>query len=174
MAAYNSRLFRNQIEEVNRYWLSREMSIPVSLKRGIDLLDGSVGIELKSRYNKWYHAFSVHEYQIDGFSRDNPGRELFWAFMFYDLKKEPKDIKESELPDSVTRRDMWFFEWDWIRRFLVSDSGREKYVYVNSNSFPPAEEFSRHDVEGASFFVPKSCIIDERLEKKKIKKELTQ
>jgi len=79
------RSFVTRGEIIHKIWLSGVLGIPYFMNGGIDLADDYIGVELKCRYKKYHPTFTVHSYQISEFEKENPGKELFWAFLLYDL-----------------------------------------------------------------------------------------
>ena len=137
----NPRAFTTRIEMYHRLWLSRLLDLTPHFNGGIDLYDDKVGIELKCRYQKWNHGFAVDARQISKFEEENNEKELFWAFLFYDLKNPPRRIKNKDIGSHISDREVWFLPWDWIKPFPVSEPKTGPYVYIHRTDFPNSGYF---------------------------------
>ncbi|MBW3011936.1 hypothetical protein KY311_02020 [Candidatus Woesearchaeota archaeon] len=147
----------------HRIWLSSLLNVPVSYNGGIDLADNDVGIELKCRYEIYNHSFAVHEYQIEQFQKENPGKHLFWAFLIYGLKMSPKRIGNHNIGRLIQKREVWFIDWDWVRQFPVSYPKTGPYVYVKEENFPDRKTMKRFSKKGGTLYLPDNCVLEERL-----------
>ena len=113
-----SRVFVNKVEIEHLNWLSVCTGVPISYKGGVDLANEAIGIELKSRLLKPrsiepYPNFAVHEYQFKLFPEEKPDRELFWAFMLYNLDIPISSIRgDSDLNKDIVDRRVWIFDWE--------------------------------------------------------------
>ena len=157
------RSFTTRGEISHRTWLSNILQVPYNMNGGIDLADDSVGIELKCRYQIYPPTFTIHEYQISRFKEENPDQKLFWAFLLYDLALQPKRIGRHNIGKLVTSRDVWFFDWDWVKQFPVSRPKTGPYVYVKRSFFPEDNHFHRFVKKGGTLYVPKDSALEERL-----------
>ncbi len=132
----NPRIFTNRIEQCHKQYLADTLDLTVS-NFGIDLINDQIGIELKCRYVKYPINFAVHYYQIELFRNLSPSKELYWAFLVYDLKKDISKINENileyDLEKLVYDRRVWLLEWDWINQFSVSEAKTGPYVYVHND-----------------------------------------
>lgn len=128
--------FRNAAGTANAEFVSRITGIPCTKNGGIDLYDPDlgIGVEVKSRYVKYTNKFAVALYQADDFRKDNPSAELYWAFVLYDLKKEPSRIDDNA-DDYIFGRKVFFTDWDFVRRFPVSDVKTGPFIYVPASTF---------------------------------------
>jgi hypothetical protein len=152
------RSFPSRVELCHNLWLAEAFDLGVN-DRGIDLADKDLGIELKCRYDKWKTAgYAVHSYQVRDFEEQNPGKNLFWAFVLYALSKQPKDIGMKEDVDKcITKKEAWFLPWDWIKQFPVSCPKTGPYIYVSRKKLPDQAEFSTFRKEGGTLYVHKDC-----------------
>lgn len=158
-----SRAFACKVEEPNLVWLSERVGISISTKGGIDLVDGEIGIELKSRLSDYYVGFAVHHYQYVKFPRANPGKELYWAFMVYNLKLPISSIKSvKHIAKSIQHRKVWIFPWEWVGQFPVYRPKTGPYIYVHAKDFP-LDGFKTCKSEGGIFYVNGSPRLEERL-----------
>ncbi len=157
-----SRGFTTKSEMCHRIWLSDALNIPISSNGGIDLVGDNIGIELKCRYSLYRNGFTIHQYQVDRFRDENPGKELFWAFMLYDLDKSPRKIKEMDIEAAVTDRAVWFYDWNWVRQFPVHNPKTGPYIYIHSNYLDRGENIMLLK-NGGMFNVPIGSALEQRL-----------
>lgn len=157
-----SRVFKMKIERCHLLHLSNLLDIPYLNHSGIDLADDYIGIELKSRYRVYSNNFAVHHYQIRQFRNDNKSKELFWAFLLYDLMQKPSTIRRENIESLVLRREIWFFDWDFIRKFPVSRPKTGPYVYVNARHFDD-KDHSLLTRQGSTLYIPKDSALEKRL-----------
>ena len=154
--------FTTRIGHSNKKWLGDVLDLSHQKdNNGIDLTDDSIGVEIKSRYTAHSHRFPVHYYQIDQFKKENQGKELFWAFMLYGLKSPPKLIKRN-IDDAITNRTVWFYEWNWVKRFPVHNVKTGPYIYVSESSFDVKNHFRYTKGDGA-LYVPRNSTLEMRL-----------
>ena len=148
----NSRAFTTKVEMYHRLWLGNLLTLNLHFSGGIDLYDDAIGVELKCRYQRWNHSFAVGARQISRFQEDNQGKELFWAFLFYDLENPPRRIRRRDIGKHIFEREVWLLPWDWIKQFPISTPKTGPYVYVHRKDFPGLDYFtpldSRLEVEG--------------------------
>ena len=157
----NPRRFTTKGELCHRKWLSSILDIPFRTNGGIDLANEDIGIELKCRYKKYNHQFTVHEYQLNRFQEENPGKKLYWAFLLYDLKKQPDRIGNANcIENAVSNREVWFFEWNWIKQFPVSHPKTGPYVYIKEKFFPPPEYLDKFEAKGGTLYLPKNIELE--------------
>ena len=158
----NPRVFTNVVEWHHLEWLQRILKLhhphDINVESGIDLLDESTGIELKSRLQTYSKNFAVHAYQIDEYRAQLPNHSLYWAFLFYDLTKPVKEIEVEEVPKTVKSREAWFLDWNWIRQFPISGAKTGPYVYVHKRNFPPVDNFVKMKEKGGTLYVPKDSV----------------
>ncbi len=152
------------IEACHLDWLSRALSLPIC-SGGIDLADDTLGVEMKGRYQKYSSVWAVHQYQVAQFREENPEKELYWAFLLYDLNPPLDKIKSSSFDRFVSERHVWFFQWDWIRQFAVSYPKTGPYVQINKNNFPSNKTFTRATFKRGILYVPKHSSLEERIKK---------
>ena len=158
----NSRYFTNLIGMNHQYWLSFLFGFNITSRQGIDLTDNNIGIEIKSRYKKYACRWTVHDYQISQFRNENPEKELFWAFILYDLSKEPWKMRIRELASCVSSRQAWFLNWDWILKFPVSNARTGPYRYVGKRDLM-AENLRAFNRKGGMLYVPANSVLEKRL-----------
>lgn len=158
-----ARIFTNIVAEAHRVWLGNlfNMHLP-AYNSGIDLSDEEVGIEIKSRLRKYSTHIAVHHYQISEFREENRTKELYWAFLLYDLTMNPKAIRTSALERFIRNRECWFLRWDFVDRLPVYSPKTGPYVYVNSKDFLD-KEFKRVERKGAILYLPVGSDLEERL-----------
>lgn len=165
--------FRNIIEWAHRAWLARVTGIPSPGRTDIDHFDDEVGFELKSRYAFWGHRFAIHSYQKTEFPKNHPGKELHWAFLLYGLSQAPREIDEEErdLEPFVTKRDVWFLEWDWVNGYDVSVTKTGPYIYVGLPAI--IDEFQRRTIckevktyrrGNGKLYVPTGTLLERRIQ----------
>ncbi len=160
----NTNIFKNLIETSHLNWLSNILKIDYTSRNGIDLVDDYIGIELKSRYLFYGYRLAIHSYQVNQFREDNHGKSLFWCILFYDLSKKPNNIKKEEVSSSITRRDAYFLEWDWVRKFPISDKAKTgPYIYVGMKDFPERSTFKHLTLEKGSVYAPRNSILEDIL-----------
>lgn len=161
-----SRSFTTLAEICHREWLCDILGMKHTISGGIDLYDDVSGIELKCRYTIYAHTFTVAEYQIDEFRTANPDKKLFWAFLLYDLAKSPRRIGKRSIEKNVTKRTIWFYDWDWVRQFPVADPETGPYVYVKDRFFNK-NNHRRFRRNGGTLYVPEGSILVDKLTKPK-------
>lgn len=163
----NPRVFTNSVEWHHLAWLKELLQLEhphnADIESGIDLVDGKIGVELKSRLQRYSLNFAVHAYQIDEYPAQLPNHSLYWAFLYYDLRKSVKDIEAEEISETIKFREVWFFDWDWIRKFSASPAKTGPYVYVHKRNFPPEDHFCKMKEKGGTLYVPKNSILEERV-----------
>jgi hypothetical protein len=163
----NPRVFTNSVEWHHLAWLKELLQLEhphnTDIESGIDLVDGKIGLELKSRLQKYSLNFAVHAYQVDEYPAQLPHHALYWAFLYYDLSKPVKELEVEEIADTITEREVWFFDWDWIRPFSISPAKTGPYIYVHKRDFPPEENFIKMKEKGGTLYVPKNRELEERL-----------
>ncbi len=129
---------------------------------GLDLSNGTVGVELKSRWRKYGFQYAVAGEQVDAFPAAHPNLELWWAFLLYDITGTPTDIEwGDDIEPFVSYREVWFMKWDWVRRFPVSDPKTGPYRYVSGSSFPANLETFVYD--GITFHCPTGSGLQDKL-----------
>jgi hypothetical protein len=160
----NKRAFTTKIEQHHRRWLSETIHVPVPENTGIDLADEDVGIELKSKYKLYTLNYAIHAYQIHRFQEENEGKQLFWGFLSYDLRKPVEKIYSKEnLANVVFDVEILFMEWDFVKQFPVASPPTGPYVYVHSNRFPARENFKILFRNNAKLYVPRGTILEEKI-----------
>ena len=157
-----SRSFTTKGELSHRLWLSDVLGIPYSTNGGIDLVDDQVGVELKARYRIYTHKFTVHAYQVEQFKKENPGKELYWAFLLYDLDRDVRKVGKN-IERTVTRRDVVFLPWDFVKQFPIATPKTGPYIYVPERDFPSKKEFKRLRRSGGILFLPNGSLLEARL-----------
>jgi hypothetical protein len=124
--------FKGFSERVNRKWLARKLRMHTDNRGGIDIVNDQFGIELKTCRNneKW----SVHSDKYDLYKEQNPNRELYWAFMRYDMSLPVAKFNGKRLSQYIRCREIWFMPWDWIlcRPKHTPITGPYRYVYKSS------------------------------------------
>ncbi len=154
----DSQAFKSLIERVNVNWLGNILSMEHPPNSGIDLLDDTMGIELKCRYNAHRPVFTIHEYQIVNYPEQNKKIPIYWAFLLYGLNEKPIDIKVTDdLGEIIASRDLWFMGWNWVNTFPVSYAKTGPYVYVHRDDLPDDSEFVDFEIDNANFHVHKKC-----------------
>lgn len=162
-----SRAFTTFIGTCHEEWLSKIFDVPRTDSSGkIDLANDILGIESKARYVKWCHRYAVAAYQFPLFRRQNPTQDLYWAFILYNLVKEPRKIKKSEdLEPLVSKREAWFFDWDWIKQFPISrkrKTGRYRYPPIKVIR-EQQEGFREITIDKNTLYVPRDTPLEKRL-----------
>lgn len=163
----NPRVFTSLVETYHLQWLESTLQ-PAGINQhnqdvGIDLTGPGVGIELKSRLQKYSPNFAVHAYQIDTYPALLPNHTLYWAFLVYDLQKPIDAIQPEEIPTVITNREVWFLDWNWIRQFPTSNAKTGPYVYVHKNQFPLSDHFSTMEENGGILHIPRNSLLEEKL-----------
>ncbi len=157
----NPRAFTTNVENWHRRWLGSLFSLTSSTNGGIDLYDDTIGVELKSRYTKYNHSFAVHAKQTELFLEENPTKKLYWAFLLYDLSRSPAEIgSQFDIESYVTKREVWFTSWDWIRQFPIHNPKTGPYQYISIKKLPAEDEvYTRKD---EIIHLPKNSLLEER------------
>ena len=164
----NSQELKDRTELANREFLRDILQIPFSGYRGIDLVDNRVGIEMKSRWQKYSGTFTIHTYQIEGFRKANPNQELFWAFLEYQLINRASLKTGQKVGQSITSRETWFIPWDWADEntcdFSDTKTGEvgDEYCYARKDNFPNQNQFLTIALLPNIFHFPKESILEER------------
>lgn len=163
----NPRVFTNVVEWHHLEWLQRLLKLKhpheIGIESGIDLVDEHTGIELKSRLQAYSKNFAVHAYQVDEYQAQLPNRNLYWAFLFYNLRKPVQEIEAADVGKNVATREVWFIDWDWIRQFPISSAKTGPYIYVHKRNFPSSDNFYKIKEKGGTLYVPKNSFLEERL-----------
>jgi hypothetical protein len=159
----DSRSFTTKMEQFHREWLSKATGIPYSTNDGIDLSNDKVSIEIKCRCDIYHHHFVIHEYQFDAFKKENPDKELFWAFILYGLTKNVKEMTDKNLENYVTFRQVWFLPWNWAKQFPVSNPKTGPYVYVPVYALPLDESYHKIRKEKGILRIPKNTVLEDIL-----------
>lgn len=145
-------------------WLSDQLKLtPANGQGGIDAADDKIAIEMKNRLRDWYHSWPIHAYQITKFPRENRGKEMFWAFLLYDLTKTVPSIRNRDLPGAILNREVWMMPWKWVKKFPVHRPKTGPYVYVHHKDLPDRNYFSRFQRSHGALYVPKDSSLEERL-----------
>lgn len=134
--------FRPHVEAYNKRWLAQALAIHHNGHLGIDLLTERFGIELKCRMIGYGRRVITDPEQLHLYPIDNPGREFYWAFLYYKLSKPVRQIKEREdLEDLITKREVWCLPWEWMSQFPETRPSQKSgpYRYVSATKFPDAE-----------------------------------
>jgi len=159
------RAFTTVGERSHKLWLERVFGIEYTRGPGIDFFDDRIAVELKCRDKTWAHNWAVHHYQIKDFEERYKGIELFWAFLLYQLNERPVSIRgnRKSVEPFVDHRELYLFNWDWIKQFPVSYPKTGPYVYVHKSDFPDESNFARVESEGSVIFLPKNTLLEERV-----------
>jgi len=148
----------------NARWLAKALGLSyVNGLGGIDVAGEDQCIELKGRNRNWHPSWAVHTYQIGLFPKQNPKKELFWAFMMYDSKKTVPSTKNRDFPDVLTNRQVWLFDWNWVKQFPIHRPPTGPYIYVHRTDFPPNNTFRRSRKKGGVIFAPKNSSLEDLL-----------
>ncbi|MSR86117.1 hypothetical protein EXS74_01845 [Candidatus Woesearchaeota archaeon] len=100
--------FRPHVEGYNKRWLAKTLGIRSNGFMGIDLLNDQFGIELKCKMIGNGKRILTDPNQLHLYPIDNPGREFYWALMYYKLSKPVNAIEQSEdLEDIILKREVW-------------------------------------------------------------------
>ena len=158
----NSERFKTLIELYHIESLSKILGLNHG-HNGIDLWNDILGIEVKCRYIKYGYRVAVHSYQIEQFRNENKNKELFWCFLFYDLSIAPTQIKSEKVNRFVTRREIWFIEWNWINQFPISNAKTGPYVYIGKTQFPDSNYFKKFHRRKDNLFVPNVSVLETML-----------
>jgi len=161
----NPRIFTTKIEQTHKRWLALILNMTPSKGAGIDLLDENLGIELKCRLDAWYQNWAVHDYQVNYFPDMYPERDLYWAFIVYGLRKDPRGIRGDckVLEKYVTERTVRFLPWEFIHRFKIANPATGPYRYVTKPHLPKDEEFSKVWINSDCLLVPKNSSLENRM-----------
>jgi hypothetical protein len=152
----------------HQLWISGVLKLPHIIENGgIDCYDENTGVELKTRLRKWNPTWTIDANQISMYPQQNPGKELYWAFILYGLKKPISGIRGKDLPQVFMDRSAWLMPWEWVRKFPVWNPKTGPYVYVHQKDLPDNTYFSMF--AGASkgqtgvLYVPKNSSLEDRL-----------
>lgn len=128
----DSQSFKTLSEQVHRRWLARQLRMHSNEGTGIDLGNERFAIELKSCLDR--QKWAVHAYQFPTFREQNPGKELYWAFLQYSMSRTVDDITTEKIGSLVRTRHVWFMPWEWIscRPVTTPKTGPYRYVYGSS------------------------------------------
>ena len=91
----NPRAFTRLVGDTHEHWLGTILSL-TNADRGIDLVGDKLCVELKSRYDKWNPNWAVDNKEYVRFPKENPNKELYWAFILYGLRTSPIDIPRGD------------------------------------------------------------------------------
>ena len=163
-----SQIFRNRIEWCNLRVLAELLKMPCIRGSGIDLYDSKIAVELKSRYARWTHTWTVHAKQIWRFPKENPGNRLYWAFMLYDLKVPPRKIRRSIYDDDlealVTMRTVRLIPWNQSEHWEVWWPKTGPYCYPKEKELPHGNNYVQYQINGTTLYVPRQSIsLQERI-----------
>ena len=139
-------------------WLAGELRLWPQ-QRGIDLAGDDCAVEMKTCWKKYNPKFTIHNYQVNDFLRDNPGKELFWAFLYYDVRATRNGWAPRD-------RETWIVPWEFAASLPVRITPHESYRYVRGLRFPYA--FTAFQRRGGVIHVPQSSLLEERLAGAKI------
>ncbi len=160
----DANLFRSYVEKYHRRWLSETVNVSASKGIGIDLVDDTIGIEMKCRLNIYATNYPVHAYQVQQFEENHPEKELFWGFLSYGLTKPVSKIRRGEnLIKLITDVEVRLIEWEWIKQFPISSPKTGPYIYVHSKDFPPENTFEKYSKNGGTIYLPKESILEEKI-----------
>ncbi|MDP2749405.1 MAG: hypothetical protein Q8O89_01070 [Nanoarchaeota archaeon] len=162
----DARTFMNYIERCNVNWLGKLLNMRHTENGGIDLYDHDTGIELKCRYEKCHQTFTVAADQPTKFKEENPGKNLYWAFMIYDISKSPSSVKTTEtekIEKLIKQRDIWFFSWKHVNQFPVANPKTGPFIYIHKKDFPGNNEFDAIEVNKAKLYIPKGSGLEEKI-----------
>ena len=123
--------FNTLAERINREFFFQLFGVPLNLSSyGIDFIDHRrmLAVELKSAHakdglDKHNFSFNIRVNQIYDYLNDLSGYWFFWAFMPFELKRPIEDITENTIEESIGRREIWVFGWDYIHTFTAFDDG---------------------------------------------------
>lgn len=159
MSAMDSEGFRSVSAFHLATWLGTKLGLKYNTAGGIDLCDDECGVEVKTRYDAWAPKFVIHSYQIDAFPRENEGKKLYWAFILYSLRRPPSEIDVDKVRKSITRREVWIAEWEWVRRFPVARCKTGPYVYIHKRNLPDGHCVGKRD----KIHFPEDVFLEDRL-----------
>ena len=160
------RTFNNAIELCHRLWLAENLDLASGVeKRGIDLIGDKVAVELKCRYEgSPATTWTIDAKQIERYVTENPDKELFWAFLEYDLSQTPKQVRSARnLGSKVIHREVKLVHWSFVDGLRVHTPRTGPYVYVSIGSLPKKETFKEVRVEGGVLYLPKGSILEDRI-----------
>lgn len=150
-------------EQAHKRWLGRVLDLPVNDSIGIDLLDDVTGVELKGKYARWAHNYAVFNNQVEGYPELYPGLELYFAFLIYDLRIRPRQIR-SNVEKNVVEREVRLLPWDWMTQFQVNyPKASGPWRYVHEKDFPDGDYFERFETKDSVIWAPKGSFIATRL-----------
>ena len=158
-----SQAFKSKAEQTHRLWLGDVLGISTdgAESAGIDLFDDKIGIELKSKLDRYSINFAVHDYQVSQFEDQHHTKELFWAFLTYSMTKKVSQIRSvQDIRDSIDNREVRILPWDWVRQFPIWRPKTGPYRYVSKNAFPEDSYFSVHPVQNGKLYVPKGSTLE--------------
>ncbi len=145
----NISAFNTLAERVNREFFHTFFGTePNPCRDGIDLFnhDCRIAIELKGAavpdcIEKQNYSFKVGSHQIYNYPNKLQDYNLYWAFMAFELNRPISEITPSTIHESITRREVMMFPWEYIHTFtcfmddIYEDFGSEGLVKV-SRLFP--------------------------------------
>ena len=158
----NPRRFTSLIGQVHVDWLGQAFHLSIPRHSGIDLTDEQVGLEVKSRYGKYSKRWAVHHYQYKLFQDENPDKELFWAFVLYNLSREPSEIQHNRVKMYIQNLQAWVIPWKSITEFPVSKVKTGPYYYPSSNIFKQMNLQPFQTPKGIIYF-PRGSVLERRL-----------
>lgn len=159
----NDQSFKTLCANHNAEWLADVLGFKCANGNGIDVYGEKHGIELKNRSRNWYPTWTIHAYQIDLFPEQNPGKELFWGFLLYDLNKTVRKIRRSDFPSVITDREIWLINWGWAKTRPVHYPKTGPYVYARQKYFPPDNSFSHIRKNGGLIHATKNSSLEDLL-----------
>ena len=182
----NPRGFTTRVEKIFRLQLGQLIGIlpagyqeplpfsgqdipPTIRSKGIDLIDGGIGVEIKCRNDFYNTRFTLHASQIEKYRRIYPDKELFWGFLLYGLEKRPEEIGSvREIVENLGKRVVWFLPWDWVDKYPLhskNKTGPYKHIYEN---YLPSREGYFHTFEIGDWLLhsPAGSSLERRIEER--------
>jgi len=125
--------FKNLSERVHRHWLARLLRMHTTEGIGIDIWNDEFGIELKTALDrmKWSPAAC----QYPEYREMYPDKELYWAFMVYNMSIPVQEFHGKSLSRRITYREVWFMPWEWIETRPLTEPKTGPYRYTYRSSF---------------------------------------
>jgi hypothetical protein len=158
----NYRTRRYEASWHNEVWVGKQLGLHKHGHHNIDLLDNAVGVEVKTKNRSNSRNWACANEEIVRFPDRHAGKELFWAFLLYDLNWDY--VKPfNDINTLIRNREVWIMPMNWLDNFPVTQHTKRPYRYVHHYDFPESHYFNAFEKRGGVLYLPKDCALEERL-----------
>ena len=159
----------NYVGVTNEIWAGALLELARQRHKAIDLVGETIGVEVKSKYkhgesNKW----TIHEREYSTYPVSNPGRNLFWMFVTYDLDVSLDELQgklAETMERHVTEREAWFLPWHFAAGLVVHKTEKDVYRYASVDEVCAGTAFEPVQAGKAILYVPAHSSIEEHVAK---------